>query len=166
MVRSYYRLTLCTGKLFANPFPIAPRSRLHLASEPSSAVRLVCLQSRLATSGVRTRTFQLGSVAIMPRAKAGSTAGKKSTERDPGRFYCPFPGCKRSFAELWRLKASGHRAGNPALECAVGYSCVPGPQTDKQQVADGCEAPDLRMADWVSRDPLENASHYLAVAAS
>eukprot|EP00877_Chromochloris_zofingiensis_P013394 jgi/Chrzof1/8308/Cz03g05200.t1 len=24
--------------------------------------------------------------------------------RDPDRFYCPFPSCKRSFAELWRLK--------------------------------------------------------------
>lgn len=20
------------------------------------------------------------------------------------RYYCPYPGCKRSFAELWRLK--------------------------------------------------------------
>ena len=25
-------------------------------------------------------------------------------ERDPDRFYCPFPNCTRSFAELWRLK--------------------------------------------------------------
>mmetsp|Transcript_27268 Transcript_27268/g.59617 ORF Transcript_27268/g.59617 Transcript_27268/m.59617 type:complete len:523 (-) Transcript_27268:320-1888(-) len=24
--------------------------------------------------------------------------------KDPERFYCPFPGCNRSFAELWRLK--------------------------------------------------------------
>lgn len=24
--------------------------------------------------------------------------------RDPNRFYCPYPGCNRSFAELWRLK--------------------------------------------------------------
>jgi hypothetical protein len=23
---------------------------------------------------------------------------------DPDRFYCPYPGCNRSFAELWRLK--------------------------------------------------------------
>lgn len=23
---------------------------------------------------------------------------------DEERFYCPFPGCSRSFAELWRLK--------------------------------------------------------------
>lgn len=27
-----------------------------------------------------------------------------STPKDPDRFYCPFPGCNRSFAELWRLK--------------------------------------------------------------
>lgn len=24
--------------------------------------------------------------------------------KDPDRFYCPYPGCNRSFAELWRLK--------------------------------------------------------------
>lgn len=24
--------------------------------------------------------------------------------KNPDRFYCPFPGCNRSFAELWRLK--------------------------------------------------------------
>lgn len=26
------------------------------------------------------------------------------TKRDPDRFYCPYEGCNRSFAELWRLK--------------------------------------------------------------
>jgi hypothetical protein len=24
--------------------------------------------------------------------------------KDPSRYHCPFPGCKRSFQELWRLK--------------------------------------------------------------
>ena len=24
--------------------------------------------------------------------------------KDEDRFYCPYPGCTRSFAELWRLK--------------------------------------------------------------
>ena len=24
--------------------------------------------------------------------------------KDEDRFYCPYPGCSRSFAELWRLK--------------------------------------------------------------
>jgi hypothetical protein len=33
------------------------------------------------------------------KAEDPSTAVK-----DPDRFYCPFPGCNRSFAELWRLK--------------------------------------------------------------
>jgi len=33
--------------------------------------------------------------------------GSKSattSKRDPDRFYCPYEGCNRSFAELWRLK--------------------------------------------------------------
>lgn len=25
-------------------------------------------------------------------------------DRDPSRFFCPYEGCNRSFAELWRLK--------------------------------------------------------------
>ena len=33
-------------------------------------------------------------------------AGTKGppAKKDPNRFYCPYPGCNRSFAELWRLK--------------------------------------------------------------
>ena len=31
-----------------------------------------------------------------------SASGK--LERNPERFYCPYPNCTRSFAELWRLK--------------------------------------------------------------
>ena len=30
--------------------------------------------------------------------------GEDEDARDPSRFFCPYPGCKRSFAELWRLK--------------------------------------------------------------
>lgn len=33
--------------------------------------------------------------------QAGAAAPKA---RNPDRFYCPYPGCNRSFAELWRLK--------------------------------------------------------------
>ncbi|KAK9808171.1 hypothetical protein WJX73_004798 [Symbiochloris irregularis] len=44
----------------------------------------------------------------MPRQKP-ATSLEKSQERNPNRFYCPYPGCKRSFAELWRLKVH-HRA--------------------------------------------------------
>lgn len=29
---------------------------------------------------------------------------QSAKEQELDRFYCPFPGCKRSFAELWRLK--------------------------------------------------------------
>jgi hypothetical protein len=28
----------------------------------------------------------------------------RRTVREGERFKCPYPGCKRSFAELWRLK--------------------------------------------------------------
>jgi len=31
-------------------------------------------------------------------------AVKEDMAQDPCRFYCPYPGCTRSFAELWRLK--------------------------------------------------------------
>jgi hypothetical protein len=37
--------------------------------------------------------------AIMQQPMARITRGK-----DPERFYCPYPNCNRSFAELWRLK--------------------------------------------------------------
>lgn len=41
----------------------------------------------------------------VPVASAGFGSRKGSTKPyDPNRFYCPFPGCNRSFAELWRLK--------------------------------------------------------------
>ncbi len=33
-----------------------------------------------------------------------SASGK--LERNPERFYCPYPNCTRSFAELWRLKVN------------------------------------------------------------
>lgn len=42
----------------------------------------------------------------MPRSRH---AGQGRRGKDPERFYCPWPGCKRSFAELWRLKVH-HRA--------------------------------------------------------
>ena len=36
---------------------------------------------------------------MRPKEEPGTAAAK-----DPDRFYCPYPGCNRSFAELWRLK--------------------------------------------------------------
>jgi hypothetical protein len=38
------------------------------------------------------------SNAALPEVPEG--VGKQESDR----FYCPYPGCKRSFAELWRLK--------------------------------------------------------------
>ena len=45
------------------------------------------------TRGATTRHGHVAHVGV-----------KAMEERDPARFYCPFPGCNRSFAELWRLK--------------------------------------------------------------
>ncbi|PNH08514.1 hypothetical protein TSOC_004914 [Tetrabaena socialis] len=39
---------------------------------------------------------------LAPGSPSSRAADAKN--RDPDRFYCPFPGCNRSFAELWRLK--------------------------------------------------------------
>ena len=50
----------------------------------------------------------------MPRAKPAVTAAAKHGS-DPYRFYCPYPGCKRSFAELWRLKVSVMSANDTAF---------------------------------------------------
>ncbi|EIE18734.1 hypothetical protein COCSUDRAFT_68177 [Coccomyxa subellipsoidea C-169] len=36
--------------------------------------------------------------------KQARTQSGALRERDPDRFYCPYPNCTRSFAELWRLK--------------------------------------------------------------
>lgn len=44
---------------------------------------------------------QLESVAPLSTSQP---SGVKEGGKDPERFYCPYPGCNRSFAELWRLK--------------------------------------------------------------
>ncbi|GLC46524.1 hypothetical protein PLESTM_001885400 [Pleodorina starrii] len=44
---------------------------------------------------------QLDGVGPSP---ASQPANGKDGAKDPERFYCPYPGCNRSFAELWRLK--------------------------------------------------------------
>lgn len=46
--------------------------------------------------GCTTRATNLRPVAAVMK--------EDGLEKDPSRFYCPFPGCNRSFAELWRLK--------------------------------------------------------------
>ena len=38
------------------------------------------------------------STTALPEALEGGV------KQESDRFYCPYPGCKRSFAELWRLK--------------------------------------------------------------
>lgn len=40
----------------------------------------------------------------MQDSTGGLKLEKQMQEKDPERFYCPYPGCNRSFAELWRLK--------------------------------------------------------------
>lgn len=43
---------------------------------------------------------------------------EEETPLAPGeeRFFCPYPGCKRSFAELWRLKVRA--LGRRELACS------------------------------------------------
>lgn len=38
------------------------------------------------------------------QSKVSRAASSGDTNKDQDRFYCPYPGCNRSFAELWRLK--------------------------------------------------------------
>lgn len=45
-----------------------------------------------------------GAGAAVVPAEEALAVNQHDEERDPDRFYCPFPKCKRSFAELWRLK--------------------------------------------------------------
>jgi hypothetical protein len=56
--------------------------------------------------------------------------GEDEDSRDPSRFFCPYPGCKRSFAELWRLKVH-YRAppdirgsGKERGACAAAIRCA------------------------------------------
>ncbi|GFR44963.1 hypothetical protein Agub_g6273 [Astrephomene gubernaculifera] len=41
---------------------------------------------------------------VATRSPQNQPASGKDGAKDPERFYCPYPGCNRSFAELWRLK--------------------------------------------------------------
>lgn len=40
----------------------------------------------------------------MQRSENASQDSRIKRGKDEDRFYCPYPGCTRSFAELWRLK--------------------------------------------------------------
>lgn len=40
----------------------------------------------------------------MQRPEDIPTDSRIKRGKDEDRFYCPYPGCTRSFAELWRLK--------------------------------------------------------------
>lgn len=48
--------------------------------------------------------FAEALLALSEKPAISPAAAQGDGEPDDGRFYCPFPGCKRSFAELWRLK--------------------------------------------------------------
>eukprot|EP00884_Botryococcus_braunii_P003922 jgi/Botrbrau1/13530/Bobra.0347s0014.1 len=39
-----------------------------------------------------------------PQTKSVKGHSRTNRGKDPERFYCPYPSCNRSFAELWRLK--------------------------------------------------------------
>lgn len=46
----------------------------------------------------------VSSSRAQPQGKTAKPVSRTGRDRDPERFYCPFPSCNRSFAELWRLK--------------------------------------------------------------
>ena len=62
----------------------------------------VCADPRLNRPG-KGQVAVEGGWHKMPRPKPAPSPAKKQ-EHNPNRFYCPWPNCKRSFAELWRLK--------------------------------------------------------------
>jgi hypothetical protein len=41
---------------------------------------------------------------VQPAASMQQPMSRITRGKDPERFYCPYPNCNRSFAELWRLK--------------------------------------------------------------
>jgi hypothetical protein len=56
-----------------------------------------CLYAHLDLAAQDGESSLVDSALIMPKSK-------RPPLRDGERFQCPYPGCKRSFAELWRLK--------------------------------------------------------------
>lgn len=56
------------------------------------------------------------------------------------RFWCPYPGCKRSFAELWRLKVH-YRAGE---QCGATLGRVVPPRFSGRNEATPLADPDVR----------------------
>lgn len=46
----------------------------------------------------------VSSSRAQPQGKTAKPVARTGRDKDPERFYCPFPSCNRSFAELWRLK--------------------------------------------------------------
>ena len=62
--------------------------------------------------------------------------GEDEDARDPSRFFCPYPGCKRSFAELWRLKV--HYRAPPDIRGSGkerGASCGSNPMARRRQAS-------------------------------
>lgn len=51
----------------------------------------------------RNRRDELCGLLSVP-CKKRKQASNSCDSPEADRFYCPYPGCKRSFAELWRLK--------------------------------------------------------------
>lgn len=74
-----------------------------------------------------------GAGAAVVPAEEALAVNQHDEERDPDRFYCPFPKCKRSFAELWRLKVhyrcddeSAFGLGGSLWPCVDGPVCCRG----------------------------------------
>jgi hypothetical protein len=63
------------------------------------------------------------------------------------RYFCPFPGCKRSFAELWRLKVHYRCACRQIHRVSTHLKFLRGP-TDTSESSINCHLrrapPDIR----------------------
>lgn len=67
------------------------------------------LEALLALRTDHGMDFELSEEAALPNvdaaaAEAFQQSGLTNAGKDSSRYHCPFPGCKRSFQELWRLK--------------------------------------------------------------
>lgn len=78
--------------------------------------------------GFQHDSASLINLQNMDKDSEGADGSGNSSER----YYCPYPNCKRSFAELWRLKVH-YRCGGARQHNKKGM--VPGP------CADACSRP-------------------------
>lgn len=79
----------------------ASKVRCSCSVRRSTLAALLCVVVQCVCS---PRDCHLIILQRMQRLEDTSTDNRIKRGKDEDRFYCPYPGCTRSFAELWRLK--------------------------------------------------------------